>query len=134
MLYCFLHPHRPVTTDVQDSTAVVTPNSVMIRCHFLLGSQSKGCHVRLIFGTSTLIVRNIKRRTGSHSVEEKIIIAGGIQRQLELDFTVFDWEKDGSIGNLPTRVNITMAYGQGRLYSTVNSYHCHKFEFCKHYD
>lgn len=87
---------------MQTSRATVRSDLVVISCNFLSGSQSRGCHVKLQFRNNSILALNIERADGSDSVEKEIIIGGNEI----LDVFVFDWERDGTIGNLSVRVDI----------------------------
>lgn len=71
-----------------------------IRCNFIPGSVSRGCHVKIDgLGPSTISL-NLERRNGSDSVQQEFVVAQGIGRHVELTVAVFDLESDGTIGNL----------------------------------
>lgn len=90
-----------VTTDVEQSVAFLTPNSVTIQCTFIPGSQSKGCHAKIIGSDRSMEAHNIKRVDGRLFVQEEFPITKPPEAIL-----VFDWESDGSIGNLSIPVHI----------------------------
>lgn len=100
-----------VTTDVQRSVVVLTPISVMVQCTFIPGSQSKGCHVKLIGRDHSIRTHNIKRVDGLLSVQEFLIGEGD---ETPETIQVFDWESDGSIGNLSVPVQILRTAGPGQ--------------------
>lgn len=82
-----------VTTDVQAAMAVITNSSVTVNCSFISGSQSRGCHV-VVKNETTNISCSIERLDGSAFVLKEIVI------DFAQEVLVFDWENDGSIGNL----------------------------------
>ena len=88
------------TTDIQSSAAFLTPDSVLLRCNFIAGSQSRGCHVKLVY-LNSIEEYNIQR---SNSVaQENFVIDANETVQ---DIFVFDWEKNGNIGSIPISVSI----------------------------
>jgi hypothetical protein len=93
-----------VTTDVQPSAAFVALDTVTIECLFIPGTLSKGCHVRLLGSDHSMKAHNIVRIGGLDSVR-KVLPA----TVAPADILVFDWERDGSIGNIPVPVDITRA-------------------------
>lgn len=92
-----------VTTDVQAPSATVSSHSVTVQCNFIPGSQCRGCYAILILNDSTRSYY-IERTSGSSSTEEEIVT---IEDLMNLIILVFDWEEDGSIGNVSINVNIT---------------------------
>lgn len=86
-------------------TVVVTSTSVMINCSFIPGSLSRGCYLKLVIN-GILQTRSIERPTGANFVAKFIEITDGIDSQLDLAITVFDWEQDGSISSQPIYVDI----------------------------
>lgn len=77
--------------------ARITPNSVTITCIFIPGSQSRGCYAKICFNDSKYDV--FVRRNESGMAKE-MMIAGVVESEMDLIVSVFDWEKDGSVGNL----------------------------------
>lgn len=95
-----------VTTDVQTPAVVVNSKSVIIRCDFIPGSLSRGCHVKIDgLGPSTL-TRNLERSDGINSLQQEIEIPEGIGRDVDLSIAVFDWRSDGTVGNLSISLDI----------------------------
>lgn len=84
------------TTDVQSARATIMPGSVLLRCNFLLGSQCRGCYVNLIFG-SNMTSLGIERVIGQGFVEHHYNFSS---KQDLGEILVFDWEVDGSVGDL----------------------------------
>lgn len=111
-----------VTTDVQSSTASVTSNSVTIQCNFISQTMSKGCHAKLSGTSPSITMLNIQRSNGSNSARRKIDVPEGIGRRAALMFTVFDWESDGSIGNVSIESVIEDLRGttEGTVIGTAN--------------
>ena len=99
-----------VTTDVHTPIATVTAHSVSIQCSFILGSQSSGCFVVITSNNSTYS-RYVARTPGSDVAEEKIMISEDPLNWMDLFVLVFDWEEDGSIGNLSLPVSIQREEG-----------------------
>lgn len=94
--------HVPVTTDVQAARAIVMCDPVIVQCTFLSGGQSKGCSLNLTINGS-MIIHNIER-SNSNSVQEELVVSSN---QVDVgEYFVFDWESDGSIGNVPVPVDI----------------------------
>lgn len=91
-----------VTTDVQQSVAFLAPNSVTVQCTFIPGSQSKGCHAKIIGTNRSMQAYNIARVGGLHFIQEEFMIGEDDAEEI----LVFDWERDGSIGNLSVPVRI----------------------------
>lgn len=102
------------TTDVQMSLATVGSDSVLIRCNFLTGSQSRGCHVKLEFYSNITISFNIARVNGSDYAEDYYYDTC-INRYF-VNILVVDWERNGSIGSLPVPVDIERPPGLGASY------------------
>lgn len=88
---------------MQASVAFLTSNSVTVQCTFIPGSQSKGCHAKLVGIDHSMKGHNIERIGGLNSVQEEFVISGN---EVLEDILVFDWERDGSIGNLSVPVDI----------------------------
>lgn len=84
--------------------AVVTCNSVIAKCTFIVGSQSRGCSLQLNVDGSN-ITHNIERVNSSNYVQEEIVLSNiGIAVK---EVFAFDWESDKSIGNVRIPVDIT---------------------------
>lgn len=96
-----------VTTDVQASTVTIKPDSTVVQCSFIPGSQSKGCRVQftetddLSYGIETY---DIERVSGTDSAEGEFTII--LEDILVHNISVFDIEGDGSVGNVSVDVDI----------------------------
>ena len=101
------------TTDVQMSSAILTSDSVKIRCYFIVGSQSKGCHVKLETRKGTITSFNLTRVAENNFVEGNFTV----DAETLVNIIVFDWERDGSIGSIPISAevikSISTTYGLG---------------------
>ena len=107
-----------VTTDVQRSIINVTSLSVTVECYFFNGSSSLGCYVEFSGANFSTIAKNITRSTG----RQEVAIPGGIDTCVDLRFAVFDWESDGSIGNVPVPVEIfDMRTGDSHISTTIDT-------------
>lgn len=94
-----------VTTDVQAAVGVVTCNSVIVWCAFVPESQNRGCSLQLTINGS-VTTHNVKRTNSSNYMEEEVVVSShGITVE---EFLVFDWESDGSIGNVQVPTDITL--------------------------
>lgn len=88
------------TADIQSSVAFLTSDSVLVQCCFIPGSQSRGCHVKLVY-IDFMEDYNIRRV--NHVAQENFVIGANETVQ---DILVFDWEKNGSIGSIAISVSI----------------------------
>lgn len=88
-----------VTTDVQAAMVTVECTSVILRCIFLSGSQSRGCCFKFTTNGS-MMTQNIERVDNSNSAQMEVIISTS---EID-DFLVFDWESDGTISNVSVPV------------------------------
>ena len=95
---------------MQTPSAAVSYHSVTVQCNFISGSQCRGCYVILILNNSTYSYF-IERASGSSSAEEEIVSIEDFVNPLSLIILVFDWEEDGSIGNISINVDITRTEG-----------------------
>lgn len=77
--------------------ALLTPNTVTVECNFIPGSQSRGCHVKM-YNFSMNITRNPEHNSGQMKFQvDEVLLA---------EILVFDWEEDGSIGNVSVPVEV----------------------------
>ncbi len=112
------------TTDVQNSVFLVDNQSQLLEidCVFLMGTKARGCHVVLngSFGERVVQVP----RDGATL---RGVLQVNIDKPLgELNYSVFDWEEDGSIGTVPVPVDVMIissstssTLGTYVLYTTV---------------
>ncbi len=102
-LYLVISPLKD-TTDVQNSVFLVDYQSQLLEidCVFLVGTKAQGCHVVLngSFGERVVQVP----RDGATL---RGVLQVNIDKPLEeLNYFVFDWEEDGSIGTVPVPVDV----------------------------
>ena len=71
-----------------------------VTCNFAVGSQANGCYVELN-GTLITFSRFLPRVNRTARAQHHFVSPLG-----ELTYSVFDWEKDGSIGTVPVVVHI----------------------------
>lgn len=88
------------TTDVQESSLQVdyVHNLVEANCIFILGSRARGC-VLVLDGTRDNDVIRIARGDRSPKQYDS-------ERLGDITFSLYDWEEDGSVGNVSVPVNI----------------------------
>ena len=107
------------TTDVQLAEVQFDINrTVIVTCHFAEGSQALGCHVLLSFfnGSESL---NISRHNESFVQQEVVSDFPVYCNQSEI--SVYDWEADGTIGELPIPVETSFSDGvSNQSCGTVN--------------
>ena len=107
-----LIPHFVVTTDVQNASVFRSDSdedSVIITCQFAEGSQALGCHVELRIQSSLNVL--FSQDIPIQSLEAT---SGIITLAFPLscyDICAFDWESDGTRGELcvPVRVNESLS-------------------------
>ncbi len=73
-----------------------------VQCTFVAGSEAKGCFVELKYNNTVYVVLNMSRDSGSSSVN----ISGAVPMPAHCyDIVVYDWEQDGTMGNLSIPVS-----------------------------
>ena len=84
------------TTDVQEATVMVNHenSSIDVMCVFAVGSRAMGCYLELIgeFGNYSVY---IPRENDSAIHQDKLM-----QHPGRSTYSIYDWEEDGSIGNV----------------------------------
>ena len=88
------------TTDVQEAIILVDydDGSFEVTCEFAVGSRARGCFLELI-GLNETYSKHILRESdyARHSAHLMLPLEG-------LAFFVYDWEEDGSIGNVSVTI------------------------------
>ncbi len=99
MFQVFIVFDRADTTDIQDPQVVVHSKSVTVECRYVDGSVAQGCFVELSFPHGTLYAL----ASASRNEGEKLIST--MPPAHCYNISVYDWEEDGSMGDLPIPVS-----------------------------
>ena len=104
--------HCVVTTDVQNASVSRSDSdedSVIVTCRFTEGSQALGCHVELRIQSSLNVM--FSQDIPIQSLEATSGIITLAYPLSCYDICAFDWESDGTIGQLcvPVRVEHTLS-------------------------
>ena len=105
-------PLYTVTTDVQNASVSLSDSDeegVFITCHFAEGSLALGCHVEILTQPS---IDSINMSISKNDLESLEATSGVIKLAYPLtcyDICVYDWESDGTRGEvcIPVRVDQT---------------------------
>ena len=109
-------PHCVVTTDVQNASVSQSDSdedSVIVTCRFAEGSQALGCHIELRIQSSIDITMDISLPNQSLEATSGIITLA--YPLACYDICAFDWESDGTRGELcvPVRASDSSDCGSG---------------------